>query len=135
MSNSEIILPVLESTNSLIVINKYRTAFEYIYPLLINISNKHKILKDTCLNAIIEFHKTLHDASKSNVFSKINTADTNLAYIKELMSILASDKRKLISRHQYEVSTNLLSETGAIIGHWKKKVKQQQQKENKGRNM
>lgn len=128
---NDIVLPVPESTKSLLIIEKYKTAFNYLYPLLINLSNKHRNLKDMCLNALIEQFYLLHDASKSNTSSKINSADSNLAYIKELIGILANENRKLISRHQYSVSTGLLSETGAILGQWKKKIQQQ----NKGRNM
>lgn len=119
----DVLIPVDAPTHSLLVIDKYIKVFNYLYPIALNISNKHKILKEELLKTLIEHVKFTEEAVKANSRSKVYAIDTNLAYIKDLLMIMASDKIRLISQHQQMTASKLMEEVGGIIGKWKNKVK------------
>ena len=86
--------------------------------MLINMSGKHRVLRDATLSAIFEQIKLFHDAAKSNQSSKLYIADSGLATLKEHLRILQDENIKLLSKRQYEVASVHLSEVGKILGSW-----------------
>ena len=102
----------------LLIVEKYDSAFNYLYPIVINISHKHRILRDRLMEAMIEQYRLFYTAAKANQLSRIYEADAGLAYIKEILRQMVNPSRKLISRRQYEVASVHLAETGSMIGGW-----------------
>lgn len=104
----------------MLVVEKFDTARRYLYPMLINTSRTHRVLRDTMIGAMFEQYRLFHSAGKSNQVSKIYEADAGLAYVKDLLRVLASPEVKVISRRQYEVASVHLAESGSILGSWVK---------------
>ena len=102
----------------LVVVRRYEAAVNYLYPLLVNMSHKHRVLRDQMIAALFEQFKLFHEAAKSRQVSRIYAADAGLAYIKELLRFMADPARKLVSRRQYEIASVHLAETGAMLGGW-----------------
>jgi hypothetical protein len=86
--------------------------------MLVNVSHKHRVLRDAMLTALFVQYRLFYEAAKSNQVSKIYIADAGLAHIKELLRFMAEPARKLVSRRQYEVASVHLAETGAMLGGW-----------------
>lgn len=57
-------------------------------------------------------------AGKSGQVSKLYMADAGLSDLRYMVRFLADAKRKLISRHQAEVASIHLAETGKMLGAW-----------------
>lgn len=107
---------------SLKIIEKYGVFFRYIYPMLINMGGKHRIMRDETLKQIILQIGLYNDAAKSNQVSKLYLADSGLATIRDFLRILADHNIKLLSRRQYGVATSMLGEVGAMTGEWIRKM-------------
>lgn len=105
------------------IIEKYDHFFNYVYPLAVNMSHKHKILKEEFIHALLTQYKLFHDAAKTNQKSKLFLADSNLAYIKEILRIMVNPQRKLLSRRQYETSSVLICEAGSMLNSWINRAK------------
>lgn len=111
-----------EPKNALIIVEKYDDFVNYLYPMLINTSRQHRILRDTMLSAMLEQYRLFRDAGKSGQVSKLYIADAGLAYLRDLLRLMSDPARRLISRRQYEVASVRLAESGAILGAWIKTV-------------
>lgn len=107
-----------DSKASLIIVEKYESFFNYLYPMLINTSRQHRILRDVALTALLNQYQLFRDAGKSNQISKLYLADAGMAYLRDLLRLLSHPDRRLISRRQYEVASSHLAESGAILGAW-----------------
>lgn len=118
MVDESVVFAEIAEAKGLVIINKYDSAFNYLYPILLNISHKHRVIRDCAIKAITEQYRLFYTAAKSGQLSRIYEADAGLAYIKELLRQLANPVRKLISRRQYETASVRLSEVGALIGGW-----------------
>lgn len=79
---------------TLAIIARYDGGVNYLYPLVNNISHKHRAIKDAMLSAMFEQYRLFHEAAKSNQVSKIYLADAGLAHIKELLRFMADPARK-----------------------------------------
>lgn len=104
--------------SGLLVVDKFSSAIDYIYPVIVNISNKHRMVRDELLSALFKQQQLFYDAAKSDQISKLYLADSGLAYIKEILRFLVNKNLKLISVKQYEVSSIRIAETGKILGSW-----------------
>ncbi|MEW5782770.1 MAG: diversity-generating retroelement protein Avd [Pseudomonadota bacterium] len=102
----------------LAIVERYEGAVNYLYPLLLNMSHKHRVLRDAMLTALFEQYRLFYDAAKSSQVSRAYVADAGLAHIKGLLRFMADPARKLVSRRQYEVASVHLAETGAMLGGW-----------------
>ena len=107
----------------LIIIEKYNRFVNYVYNPLINTNRKHKVARDSLLQAISEQYKLFHYAVKSNQKSRIYDADAGLSYIRSLMRLLIHRKidngkndRRCFTLKQVSVAEALLAETGAMLG-------------------
>lgn len=112
-----------KEVNQLLVISKYNTFFMYLYPILINMSGKHRVLRDKTIEAMINQFHLFNDAAKSNQVSKVYLADSGIATLRELIRILSNEKIKLLSQKQYGTSSLHLAEVGKILGSWIKHKK------------
>lgn len=54
------------STQAMFIIEKYETFVRYIYPMLINLSGKHRVLRDKALEHILEQFLLFNDAGKTS---------------------------------------------------------------------
>lgn len=117
-STTPIVTHELGAQTGLAVAQRYEGAVNYLYPLLLNMSHKHRVLRDQMIAALFEQYKLFHEAAKSRQVSRIYAADAGLAFIKELLRFMADPARKLVSRRQYEVASVHLAETGAMLGGW-----------------
>lgn len=104
--------------SQLLIISKYNTFFTYLYPMLINMSGKHRVLRDKTIDTMLNQIHLFNDAAKSNQVSKLYIADSGIATLRELIRILSSEKIKLLSQKQYGTSSLHLSEVGRILGSW-----------------
>lgn len=110
---------VRASTQGLAITQRYMVFVNYVYPMTINWSGKHRVFRDTLLESMFEQVKLFHEASKSNQSSRLYLADAGLASLREYLRFAASNSVKhLISRHQHEVAEIHLAETGAMLGAW-----------------
>ena len=103
---------------ALSIVERYEGALNYLYPILLNVSHKHRVLRDETLRVMLAQIGLFNDAAKSNQVSRLHIADAGLATIRGFLRLLADPSRKLLSRRQYEVASVHLAETGAMLGGW-----------------
>ena len=106
------------SQRALAIVERYEGAINYLYPMLLNMSHKHRVLRDEALRTLLAQLGLFHDAAKSGQASGIYLADAGLATIRGFLRLLADPSRKLLSRRQYEVASVHLAEVGAMLGAW-----------------
>lgn len=112
------VIPEHTPRAALAIVQRYDGAVNYLYPLLINMSHKHRVLRDSMIAALFEQYRLFYEAAKSNQVSRVYIADAGLAHLKDLLRFMADPARKLVSRRQYEVASVHLAETGAMLGGW-----------------
>lgn len=59
----------------LAIVERYEGAVNYLYPLLLNMSHKHRVLRDAMLTALFEQYRLFYDAAKSSQVSRAYVAD------------------------------------------------------------
>lgn len=123
MLETNIIKDDNQTFNDLLIIKKYETFLDYVYPICQNIPRNHGFFKNQILTQLFEIPDLINDAAKSNQVSKIYLVDSAIASIRFKMRFMDDKNRKLITQHQHEVSQRHLSEVGAMIGAWIKKKK------------
>lgn len=106
------------SSAGLKICEKYQNFFLYIYPMLINMSGNHRVLRDKTLEVVISQFSLFNDAAKSNQASRLHMADSGLSTIRDHLRILSSSKVKLLSLHQYSTASALIAEVGLMLGAW-----------------
>lgn len=104
------------------IIEKYGVFFRYIYPMLINMGGKHKVIRDMALQQIISQIGLFNDAAKSGQVSKLYLADSGISTIRDYLRVLSESNIKLLSKKQYGVSTTMLAEVGSMLGEWIRKT-------------
>lgn len=103
---------------SMAIVERYDAFANYLYPILVNTSRRHRVLRDVMLAALLEQYRLFHAAGKSGQVSRLYEADAGIAGLKEFLRFMAGPERKLVSRRQYEVAAVHLAETGAMLGSW-----------------
>jgi hypothetical protein len=111
-------IPDNKAANQLTILSKYNTFFMYLYPILINMSGRHRVLRDKTIDVMLNQIHLFNDAIKSNQVGKLYIADSGIATLRELLRILSDEKVKLLSQKQYGVSSLHLAEVGKILGSW-----------------
>jgi len=106
------------SRKGMAIAQRYMGCVNYLYPILTNLSGRHRVFRDLFLAALFEQIKLFNDAAKSDQASRLYLADAGLASLREFLRFAADPARKLISRHQHEVAEIHLAETGAMLGAW-----------------
>lgn len=102
------------SAQAMFIVEKYETFVRYIYPMLINLSGKHRVLRDKALEHILGQFLLFNDAGKTSQISRLYLADSGLSTIRDYLRMLSDPNVKLLSKRQYEVATTLLAN---IYGH------------------
>ncbi len=102
--------------SGLVVVEKYETFLNYIYPVLQNIPRKHGILKEKIIQCVFAQVELLYKAIKSNHASKLYEADANLALIRFYLRFLADKKRSLVSPKKHQVASIYLADVGKMVG-------------------
>lgn len=111
------------SSEQMIIIKKFDVTVNYLYPILNNAPRIHCTLRDAIFNALFEQVSLFIKAGKSNQKSKLYMCDAGLANIRYLLRFATNSKRKLLSNKQHEVALIQVSECGAILNAWIKKIK------------
>lgn len=105
-----------KNENELLIITKYNLFFKYLYPMLINMSAKHRVLRDMTIEMMLRQYTEIQIAYKTNQISKLHSADAGIATIREFLRILASRNVKLLSLKQYGNASEHLAEVGSLLG-------------------
>jgi hypothetical protein len=108
----------LASQRQLAIVEKFEGFVNYTYPIAINIRRTHHIVRDRLIGAMFEQVSLFSQAGKSGQVSRLYLADAGLSELRFMLRFLAHDKRRLISRHQHEVGSIHLAETGKMLGAW-----------------
>jgi len=106
------------SQRQLAIIERFEGFINYIYPIALNIRRSHHVIRDRLIGAMFDQVSFLQQAGKSAQISKLYLADAGLAHLRFLLRFLANENRRLISRHQHEVASIHLAETGKMLGAW-----------------
>lgn len=115
--------PVDDPYKGLAISEKFNTFMLYLYPIVLNIHNKHHVFKTQLLNAMFEQQKLFYEASKSDQLSKLYVADAGLATIREWLRFGKIEKIKIFSIQQYKTASLLIAEVGSMLGAWIKSKK------------
>ena len=103
---------------SLAIAERFSVGVNYLYPLVLNVSRKHRIVRDALIAAMFDQQRLFYEAAKSGQASRLYVADAGLAHIKELLRFMSDPSRRLMSRRQYEIASVHLAETGNMLGGW-----------------
>jgi hypothetical protein len=106
------------SHKQLAITERFEGFINYMYPIALNIRRTHHVARDRLIAMMFEQVSMFSQAGKSGQVSKLYLADAGLADLRFMVRFLADSKRKLISRHQAEVSSIHLAETGRMLGAW-----------------
>lgn len=106
------------SQKQLAITERFEGFINYMYPIALNIRRTHSIARDRLITAMFEQVSMFSQAGKSGQVSKLYMADAGIADLRFMVRFLADAKRKLISRHQAEVASIHLAETGKMLGAW-----------------
>lgn len=107
----------------LLIIQKYETFINYLYPILQNCPRKHGIVRDNFLTAMFKQIDLFIVAGKSNQISRLYSADANLALLRFWLRFVSLPNLKIISQNQHRVALEHLVEVGKILGSWIKRNK------------
>ena len=75
-------MPGHDPHRALSIVERYEGALNYLYPILLNISHKHRVLRDETLRVMLAQVGLFNDAAKSNQVSRLHIADAGLATIR-----------------------------------------------------
>ncbi len=106
------------SQKQLAITERFEGFINYMYPVALNIRKTHHIARDRLIAGMFEQVSMFSQAGKSGQVSKLYLADAGLSDLRFMVRFLAEPKRKLISRHQAEVGSIHLAETGRMLGAW-----------------
>jgi hypothetical protein len=109
------------SSDQMQVVKKFDVVVSYLYPIAQNAPRKHGQLRDKLISALFEQVEKFIQAGKSGQKSRLYACDAGLAYIRYLLRF--ATKNRLMSIHQHEVALIQISECGAMLNSWIKKVK------------
>jgi len=112
------VIEVHASSRGLAITQRYMVFCNYVYPILTNLSGRHRVFRDCMLDTMFAQVKLFHEASKSGQPSRLYLADAGLATLREYLRFAAEPTRRLLSRHQHAVAETHLAETGAMLGAW-----------------
>lgn len=106
------------SQKQLAITERFEGFVNYMYPIALNIRRTHSVARDRLITAMFEQVSMFSQAGKSGQVSKLYMADAGIADLRFMVRFLVDAKRKLISRHQAEVASIHLAETGKMLGAW-----------------
>lgn len=107
-----------QSYEQMLVVEKYETVINYLYPIAQNISRRHGVAKAMFIDCLLEQVKLFVEAGKSNQISRIYIADAGLSQLRFWLRFLSSKPIHGITHHQVETAQVLIAEVGRIVGSW-----------------
>lgn len=107
-----------ESNEQLLIVQKYETFINYIYPILQNIPREHGVAKEMLLKDMLGQVNLFIQAGKSNQISRLYEADAGLANLRFWVRFLSHKDRKIITLKQHQTAEIMLSEVGKLLGSW-----------------
>ena len=108
--------------DQMLIIEKYERVINYLYPIALNLPNKHKNAKDLFINVLFEQVRLFNEAGKTNQVGKLYLADSGLSNLRFWLRFFVNYKIKGITEHQKLTAEALLAEVGALLGSWIKKI-------------
>ncbi len=110
------------STDALAIVQKYESFMHYLYPILQRAPRQHGVLRDAVLSALFLPVGHLYHAAKSKQVSRLQVVDADFATLRSHLRFLVLPDVKVISPKQHKVALALLSEPGAMLGAWMRKL-------------
>lgn len=111
----------------MIIMERYEAFYDFVYPHILKIPNKHKIWREEFLKLLLKQPDLLYAAVNSCMPGKINAADDGVDLLRWHLRCLSktnpNTKEWMLSHGVNRESQQLLSEVGKIIGAWKQKLK------------
>ncbi|HDL9481326.1 TPA: diversity-generating retroelement protein Avd [Vibrio cholerae] len=111
------------SSEQMIILKKFDEAANYLYPILQNAPRAHGVLRNKILDAMLEQAALFIQAGKSGQKSRLYMCDAGLANLRYLLRFATHHKRQLLTPKQHQVALVHISECGAMLNAWIKKVK------------
>ena len=111
------------SKEGLLIVERYDTAFLYLYPQVQNFARSHGRFRDAMLDVMLRVPGEIYLAAKVGQVSKLNTLDATLAELRWCLRFASNPKVKLITTHQQGHAESLLAEVGGMVNAWKAKLK------------
>ena len=111
------------SSEQMHIIKKFDEAANYLYPILQNAPRLHGVLRNKILDALFEQVALFIQAGKSDQKSKLYMCDAGLANLRYLLRFATHPKRRLLTTKQHQVALVQVSECGAMLNAWIRKVK------------
>jgi hypothetical protein len=107
-----------KEAHGLYMLEKYERVIEYLYPIAQNIPRKHGVFRDLFISHLFHTASLLSDAIKVNQLNRCYLLDSAIAHLRMLTRFMVHHKRKLITEHQLEISQEMISEIGSMLGKW-----------------
>ncbi|WP_438979105.1 diversity-generating retroelement protein Avd [Polynucleobacter sp.] len=123
----EVIKDQTNSYDQMLIVDKFEIVIDYLYPIAQSIPKRHGVYKEALLQCFVEQLKLFHLAGKTGQISKLNDADSGLAYLRNLLRLLSKPYVKAMTIHQVQTAQVLIAEVGKIMGAWVVKVKRKGQ--------
>jgi hypothetical protein len=109
--------------NSLKIIEMYEDVVKYLYPICINMSKGHMVLRNKILDCMFNQIELFIQAGKTNQISKLYLADSNMSLTRFYLRLANNDSTKLISSKQFNVLSLKLSDIQVVLDKWIKSSK------------
>jgi hypothetical protein len=106
------------SYTQMLIIEKYETVINYLYPIAQNIARKHGVAKSMFIDCLLGQVKLFTEAGKSNQVSRLYIADAGLSHLRFWLRFLSAAPVRSISIHQIETAQVLIAEVGRVLGAW-----------------
>lgn len=123
----EVIKDQTNSYDQMLIVDKFEIVIDYLYPIAQSIPKRHGVYKEALLHCFVEQLKLFHLAGKTGQISKLNDADSGLAYLRNLLRLLSKPYVRAMTIHQVQTAQVLIAEVGKIMGAWVVKVKRKGQ--------
>jgi len=104
--------------DQLLIIEKYETFLNYIYPIANNIPRQHGIAKTQFIEALVNQPSLFIEAGKTGQISRLYIADAGIANIRYWLRFWSDGRRASLNHHQHLTASIQLAEVGKILGAW-----------------
>lgn len=104
--------------DQMIIVEKYETVIQYLYPIAQNLPRRHAVARDMFLQCLLGQVQLFVEAGKSNQISRLYAADAGLANLRFWLRFLMSEKVKGVTANQCATAQVLIAEVGKMLGAW-----------------
>lgn len=106
------------SYDQMLIVQKYETFLEYMYPIACNIPRQHGVAKAQFIEILVNQVGLFIDAAKTSQVSRLYIADAGIANLRYWLRFWTSPHRAVLTHQQHRVATIQLAEVGRILGVW-----------------